>query len=146
VLRHAAHKHKFVIMETARKQASSGLRFWRRLVGAAAICAVVVQPLLFAFAGTQLAQASIIDDVSLSQLCLHQTDGNPAAPVDRHPAHDHCLLCFAGAFHLLGAPDSTTVSALRQEFQKLRQSAHPPGLISASQYSVASPRGPPLDA
>jgi hypothetical protein len=47
-------------------------RFWRRLVGAAAIYALIMQPLLLAVVGAQLANASAIDDFSLSQLCLHE--------------------------------------------------------------------------
>jgi len=133
-------------MGTARNQASSGLGFWRKLVSAVAIYALIMQPLLTAFVGTHLAQASALDDVALSQLCLHQTDGSPAVPADQHPAHNHCLLCFAGAFHLLDAPDPTTVSLVSPEMRKLRQSAHSLGPISTSQYSVARPRGPPFSA
>jgi len=108
-----------------------------------------MQPLLLGLVGTQLAQASAVDDFSLSQLCLHQTDGSPAAPADqeKHSGQDHCLLCFAGAFHVLDAPDPTTVSLVGPEMHKLRQSARPLGLAStASRYSVARPRGPPLSA
>jgi hypothetical protein len=140
---------KLVSMKTARNQASSGWSFWRRLVTAAAIYALVVQPLLLAIAGTQLAQASALDDVSLSQLCLHQADGSPAAPADqqqKHSADSHCLLCFAGAFHLLGVPDPTAVSLFGAEMRRLRQSERPFGLTASSRYSLACPRGPPLDA
>jgi hypothetical protein len=136
-------------MKTARNQASSGRSFWRRLITAAAIYALVVQPLLFAIAGTQLAEASALEDVSLSQLCLHQADGNPAAPADqqqKHSTDNHCMLCFAGAFHLLGAPDPTAVSLVGPEMHKLRQSARPFGLTASSRYSLACPRGPPLNA
>ena len=93
-------------------------RFWRRLVSAAAIYALVMQPLLLAVVGTQLANAAALNDFSLSQLCLHATDGSPVAPADqqKHPAHNHCLLCFAGAFHLLDAPRPVTVASVSEEF------------------------------
>ena len=136
-------------MGTGSNQASSKLPlFWRRLVSAAAIYALVMQSLLLAVAGTQLAQASALDDVSLSQLCLHNSDGNPVAPADqeKHPAQDHCLLCFAGAFHLLDAPRPVTVASVSQQFSKLRQSARPLLLASFSRYSAARPRGPPFSA
>ena len=136
-------------MGTGQNHANLGLkRLWRSLVSAAAIYALVMQPLLVAVVGTQLAQASALDELSLSQLCLHNTDGSPVAPADqqKHPAHNHCLLCFAGAFHLLDAPAPVTVSSVTPEFSKLRQSAHPLRLSWSSQYSVASPRGPPLSA
>jgi hypothetical protein len=148
-VRPGIRQYKLVTMRTARNQVTLGLAFWRRLVTAVAISALVMQPLLFAIAGTQLAQASALDDVSLSQLCLHQADGSPAAPADqqqKHSTDSHCLLCFAGAFHLLGASDPTAVSLVGPEMRKLRQSARPFGLTASSRYSLACPRGPPLNA
>jgi DUF2946 family protein len=132
-------------MRTASSQASSVLRFCRGLLGAAAIYALIMQPLLLA-AGSQLAQASAIDEIALTQLCLHQADNSPTAPAgqSKHPAHNHCLLCFTGAFHLLNAPDTTTVSAIDFEIRKLDRSTHPPRPAWSSKYSAARPRGPPL--
>jgi hypothetical protein len=120
--------------------------FWRRLVGALAIYALVMQPLLLTVAGSQLAQASVLDELTLSQLCLHEADGSPVAPADqqKHPAHQHCLQCFSGAFVLLGAPQSVTVAFADREFRKLRLSGRDLRLSPASRYSVARPRGPPL--
>jgi hypothetical protein len=136
-------------MGTGKNHAGWGLRrFWRRLVGAAAIYALVMQPLLLGVIGTQIANASAVEGFSLSQLCLHNPDGSPLAPADqtKHPAHNHCLLCFTGAFHLLDAAGQVTVSSASLEFSKVKQSAHPLRLSSFSRYSVASPRGPPLGA
>jgi hypothetical protein len=123
-------------------------RFWQRLVGAAAIYALIMQPLLLSLIGTQLAQASALDGYSLSQLCLHATDGSPLSPADqqKHPANHHCDLCFAGAFHLLDAPRPIAVQYVSFEIGEVRQSAHPLRLSSFAQYSVARPRGPPLSA
>ena len=138
-----------VSMQTGPNQASSKRRpFWRRLIGVIAIYALVMQPLLLTVAGSQLAQASVLDDVTFSQLCLHNADGSPVAPADqnKHPAHQHCLQCFSGAFVLLDAPQSVTVASIDREFSKLRQSGRALRLSSASRYSVARPRGPPLSA
>jgi hypothetical protein len=135
-------------MDIRQNRIGLGLRrFWRRLVGAAAIYALVMQPLLLAV-GPQLADASALDDLTLSQLCLHTTDGSPVAPADqtKYPAHNHCLRCFAGAFHLLDAPQPVTVSSVSLEFRKVQRSAPPLRLCSFSKYSVARPRGPPLSA
>jgi hypothetical protein len=123
-------------------------RFWQRLVGAAAIYALIMQPLLLSLISAQLANASTLDGLSLSQLCLHATDGSPLSPVDqqKHPADHHCDLCFAGAFHLLDAPRPVAVQYVRSEIGEVRQSAHPLRLSSFSRYSVARPRGPPLSA
>ena len=123
-------------------------RFWQRLVGAAAIYALIMQPLLLSFVSAQLAQASALDGFSLSQFCLHATDGSPLSPADphKHPADHHCDLCFAGAFHLLDAPRPIAVQYVSFEIGKVRQSPHPLRLSSFTRYSVARPRGPPLSA
>src|ERR1700722_265996 len=136
-------------MGAAQNYAVSGLRrFWRRLVGAAAIYALVAQPLLLAIGGTEPVNASAVDDLTWSQPCLHTTDGSPVAPLDqtKYPAHNRCLLCFDGAFHLLDAPQPAAVQPDGREFDRVRQSAHPLRLASIGRYSIARPRGPPHSA
>jgi hypothetical protein len=68
--------------------------FWRRLVGTALVYALIMQPLVLAITGAQLANASAIDP--LSQLCEHATDGAPLSPAGPHKpsADDHCVFCF----------------------------------------------------
>jgi hypothetical protein len=130
--------------------------FWRRLVGTALIYALIMQQLMLAVAGVQpgaassigasAIDASAINDISLSQLCLHATDGDPVSPTGehKHPADDHCASCFAGAFHLLDAPRPVIVRYVSSEIGKVRRSVHPIRLSSFLRYSVARPRGPPL--
>jgi hypothetical protein len=124
------------------------LTFWRQLVGVAAIYALAMQPLLLTVVGDQLAQAAAFDQVSFAQLCAHNADGKPVAPSDqrKHPAHQHCLQCFSGAFVLLDAPEPVTAESVDREFRTVSQSGIPLRLTSSSQYSVACPRGPPLSA
>jgi hypothetical protein len=106
-----------------------------------------MQPLLLTVAGGQLAQASALNQATFSELCQHNADGSPVAPADqKHPAQQHCLQCFSGAFVLLGAPQSVPVASADREFRKLRLSGRAPRVVSTSQYSVARPRGPPLSA
>jgi uncharacterized protein YjbI with pentapeptide repeats len=157
-------------MESAPKRSNRLLRLLRRLIGVAAIYALVAQPLLFALAGPQLAQASLAqaslaqaslaqaslaeasladaslaNDILLAQLCSHQADGGPTSPSDqqKHPSVDHCLLCFAGAFHLLDAPLPTTASFADPKIRKTRGTNGQLRLAAFSRYSIASPRGPP---
>ena len=135
------------VMGVEQNRAGMGPRLlWRRLVGTALIYALTMQPLLLAIVGAQLANASTIDDLALSQLCQHATDGSPPSPADqdRHPSDDHCATCFAAAFHLLDAPPTVTTQYARTETSTVRQSAHPLRLSSFSRYSAARPRGPPL--
>jgi hypothetical protein len=136
-------------MDIEQNRASMGPRlFWRRLVGTALIYALIMQPLLLTIVGAQLANASAIDDLSLSQLCQHATGGSPFSPDDqnKHSADDHCAFCFAAAFHLLDVPQPVTIQHVRSETGKVGQSAHPLRLSVFSRYSVARPRGPPLSA
>ena len=136
-------------MPTGPNHGCSKLRmFWRRLVGAVAIYALVMQPLLLTIAGGQLAQASVVDEVALAQLCQHNSDGSPTEPSnhEQHPADQHCLQCFTGAFHLFDAPEPAAVAFAGREFRKLRPAGQPLQLSSSSPYSIASPRGPPLSA
>ena len=123
-------------------------RFWQRLFGAAAIYALIMQPLLLSLISAQLANASTLDGFSLSQLCLHATDGSPISPADphKHPADHHCDLCFTGAFHLLDAPRPIVVRYVRSEIGEVRQLLQPQHLSASARYSVARPRGPPLSA
>ena len=110
-----------------------------------AVYALVMQPLLLTLAGSQLAQASVLDEVTYSQLCLHNADGSPVAPSDqeKHPAHQHCLQCFSGAF-VVGPPQPVAIASAEREFRKLQHSGRALRLPSSSQYSAARPRGPPL--
>jgi hypothetical protein len=120
--------------------------FWRRLVGAVAIYALVMQPLLLTVVGGQLAQAAALDEAAFAELCQHNADGSPVAPADqqKHPAHQHCLQCFSGAFVLHGAPQAVTIASVDREFRKQPLSGRALRLSSTSQYSAARPRGPPL--
>jgi hypothetical protein len=122
--------------------------FWRRLVGTALIYALIMQPLLLAIVSAQLANASSLDDLSLSQICRHETDGSPLSPADqhKHPACEHCAIRFAAAFHLLDAPPPVTIQLARSETSTIGQSGHSLRLSLFSRYSVARPRGPPLSA
>jgi hypothetical protein len=136
-------------MQIGANQASSRARpLWRRLVSALAIYALVLQPLLMAIEGSQLAQAAVLDDISLSQLCAHNSDSGPAAPSDqqKYPYHDRCIQCFAGAYHFLDAPEPVTVALTSQEFRKFDHPGLGFRLSSSSLYSVARPRGPPTIA
>jgi hypothetical protein len=123
-------------------------RFWQRLVGAAAIYALIMQPLLLSLIGAELANASTLDGFSLSQLCRHATDGNPISPADphKHPADHHCDLCFAGAFQLLDVPPPIAFPYVRSVIGEVRRSPHPLRLLTSARYSVARPRGPPFSA
>jgi hypothetical protein len=124
-------------------------RFWQRLVGAAAIYALILQPLLLSLSDAQLANSSTLDGFSLSQVCQHAADGSPISPADpqKDPADHHCDLCFARAFHLLDAPRSLiNAEYVSLEIRKVLQLAHPLRLSSFARYSVARPRGPPFCA
>ena len=134
-------------MERRSNQAQSKRPFWHRLVGVVAIYALVMQPLLLTMLGSQLVQAAALDQVNYGQLCEHNADGSPVTPSDQQqaPAHQHCLQCFSGAFHLFDTPQVVTVVTADQRFRTVRHQHRALKLV-ASNYSAASPRGPPLSA
>ena len=137
------------VMGVEQNRASVGRQlFWRRLVGTALIYALILQPLLLTILGAQSANASAVDDLSLSQLCQHATDGSPLSPADqhKHPADNHCVFCFAAAFHSAVAPRPVTIQPVRSATGKVGPSARPLRLSLLSRYSAARPRGPPLSA
>jgi hypothetical protein len=134
-------------MPNASNQASWRLRpFWRKLLSVIAVYALVMQPLLLTAGENLSVQGSLLDEISLSQICQHNADGSPVAPTDReqHPAHQHCLQCFSGAFVLLDAPQFSTFTPADRPSRKLRRPVHELRLSLASRYSAARPRGPPF--
>jgi hypothetical protein len=121
--------------------------FWRRLVSAVAIYALALQPLLLAIAGTQSAQAAALGEITLSQLCLHDSDGSPVSPSDQqqYPTDHRCVQCLGSAVYFIDAPHVVTVAPIDHQFRKLRHAGLGLRLSSSSQYSIACPRGPPLN-
>jgi hypothetical protein len=121
-------------------------RLWRPFIGIAVAYAVAAQSLLIVLGGfSALAQTDTA--APAFELCHHDTGGpSLPAPIPGHPGCSHCIFCFAGSHHaVMGSPPSlfkrlavvvieTTVVVDRRDLPDL------------SAHSIASPRGPPLQA
>ena len=80
---------------------------WRPLIGVIVAYAVAAQALLIALGGFSL-PASAGDAAPGFELCLHDTEGAPAAPagIPDQSGCNHCIFCFAGAHHALAPAPS----------------------------------------
>ena len=122
-------------------------RFLRPFIGIVVAYAVGAQSLLIALGGLSL-PANVGGDAPAFELCLHDAQDAPELPAGNpdHSSCTHCILCFAGSHHAV-------IGAARVAFHRVHietidaprvaDRQHLPGLPA---YSIASPRGPPLDA
>jgi Protein of unknown function (DUF2946) len=120
--------------------------FWRRLVAVVLVHAVAVQALLIVLGGFSLA-ANADQNSPAFELCSHDANGatSPAKLPD-HSGFTHCTFCFAGAHHaVIGTASSPfhRVNLAMVVVPWLGDSSSPRRL---TRYTIASPRGPPLDA
>jgi hypothetical protein len=122
-------------------------RFWRPLTGVVVAYAVAAQSLLIVLGGFAL-PAQAHDAVPAFSLCLHGSQGASELPAGTpgHSGCTHCIFCFAGSHHaVIGAAPAV----FRRVDIKIAVAASVatewPRPIAPA-YSIASPRGPPLDA
>jgi hypothetical protein len=121
-------------------------RLWRPFIGIVVAYAVAAQSLLIVLGGfSSLAQADTA--APAFEICHHE-GGVPGLPanVPDHPGCNHCIFCFAGSHHaLMGSPPAlfTRLDVAVIEIAVAVDKHHLPRL---SAHSIASPRGPPLQA
>jgi hypothetical protein len=122
-------------------------RFWCRLVAVVLAHAVAVQALLVALGGFSLA-ANADPKVPAFELCSHDANGATQSPakLPDQSGCTHCIFCFAGAHHAV-------IGAARAVFHRVYVAtvvvpwlADTLGVRRVTRYTIANPRGPPLDA
>jgi hypothetical protein len=124
--------------------AATGL--WQRLINVAVGYVLVTQTIFVGLAGAELIAGAADRGVPVFELCLNGGHHGPALPTDapRHDGHDHCALCFAGAYQALAAPvESPNQRVLVEGAPAWRPPAGWPSPRSR-QFAIARPRGPPL--
>ena len=128
-------------------------RFWRSMVGLVAAYALAFQGILIGFSGAQLAATPYDHAAAGFELCLtgahdgiQDDSGSPAAPA--MPQHlDHCTFCFAGVHHCaLDAASQSHAGYVAFGPGSALAGATRSRPSSASDYSIARPRGPPVSA
>ena len=120
--------------------------FWRRLIAVVLAHAVAVQALLIALGGFSLA-ASADQSKPAFELCSH--DANGATSPNKLPDHSgctHCTFCFAGAHHAVIGTAPSPFHRVNLAVVVVPRLGDSSGLRRLTRYTIASPRGPPLDA
>jgi len=128
------------------RQGKSPRHCWRPFIGIVVAYAVAAQSLLIVLGGfSALARADIA--APAFELCRHDAGGTGLpADVPGHPGCSHCIFCFAGSHHaVMGSPPSLfkRLAAVVIEATFVVDRRDLPHL---SAHSIASPRGPPLQA
>jgi hypothetical protein len=122
-------------------------RFLRPLIGIVVAYAVAAQSLLIALGGFSL-PANVGDDAPAFELCLHDAQDVPELPAGNpdHTTCTHCILCFAGSHHAAIGAAPVAFHRVHVETMDAPRVAVRQHLPRLPAYSIASPRGPPLDA
>jgi hypothetical protein len=126
-------------------------RFWRALISVVVAYAVAAQSLLIVLGGFALA-AQANDATPAFELCLHDTQedakGAPQLPAGKsdHSGCTHCIFCFAGSHHAVIGASPALFHRLDIEFLVVEPVANERPRPRTPAYSIANPRGPPLDA
>jgi hypothetical protein len=121
--------------------------FWRPLIVVVVAYSVAVQSLLIALGGfSPLAQAR--DSGPAFELCQHDGQGATELPSgnSNHAGSTHCIFCFAGSHHATIVAPHGIFHRVYVENVDAPRVADRQRLPRLSAYSIASPRGPPLDA
>jgi hypothetical protein len=126
---------------------SIGARFWRTLLSVVVAYSVAVQSLLIAVAGFSL-PADAGQNAPAFELCLHDTDGAPQAPAGNpdHSGCTHCIFCFAGAHHAVIGAAPAVFHRVYVAVAVVPWLGDASGIRRITRYTIANPRGPPLDA
>ena len=121
-------------------------RFLRPLIGVVVAYAVAAQSLLIALGGFSL-RANVGDDTPF-ELCLHDAQDAPELPAGNpdHTSSTHCIFCFVGSHHAAIVAPRGVFQCVYVENVEAPRAADRQRLRRLSAYSIASPRGPPLDA
>jgi len=120
-------------------------RLGRPLLGIVVAYAVAAQSLLVALGGFALA-APADTGAPAFELCLHDGQAGPGSSdgVPNHPGCTHCVFCFAGSHHALAAAPPALFHRVNVEIVDIPWVSDQHALPHPSDYSIASPRGPPL--
>ena len=121
--------------------------FWRRLIAVVLAHAVAAQALLIALGGFPLA-ANADQSSSAFELCSHDANGATQSPakIPGQSGCAHCIFCLAGAHHAVIGAAAAVSHRVNVAIVVVRQPAEAPGLRRLTRYTIANPRGPPLDA
>ena len=116
---------------------------WRQLLSCALIYALVLQGIVFALGGVQLAAASA-DPAPAIEICLHDPADGAGLPDGGADSKVHCPFCLAAAHQAIATPGESS-EPIRTDGATMEWPACPAAATSA-RFSSHRPRGPPLGA
>jgi len=119
-------------------------RLWRPLIGLVLAYAIAAQSFLLAFGGFVMTTPADTGAPAF-ELCFHNAQAAPASSdgVPSHPGCTHCIFCFAGSHHAVAAAPSALFHRVNVEIVDIPWVSNQHALPRLSDYSIASPRGPP---
>ena len=121
--------------------------FWRWLIAVVLTHAVAAQLLLVVLGGFSLA-SNAEQSAPAFELCSHDANGATQSPtkIPDQSGCTHCIFCFAGAHHAVIGTAPTFFRRVNVAMVMLPWLGDSSGLRPPARYTIASPRGPPLDA
>ena len=124
----------------------TGERFWRSLLSVVVAYAVAIQSLLIAVGGFSL-PADAGQNTPAFELCLHDAAGEPALPASNpdQSGCTHCIFCFAGAHHAVIGTAPAVFHRVNVAMVVVAWPGDSSGPRRLARYTIASPRGPPLN-
>jgi hypothetical protein len=122
-------------------------RFLGPLIGVIVAYAVAAQSLLIALGGFSV-PAHVGDDAPAFELCLHDAQDARELPAGNpdHTNCTHCIFCFAGSHHAAIGTAANAFHHVHVETVDAPRVGERQHLSRLRGYSIANPRGPPLDA
>ena len=122
-------------------------RFLRPLISIVVAYAVAAQGLLIALGGFSL-PANVGGDTPTFELCLHDAQDALELPAGNpdHTNYTHCILCLAGSHHAAIEAAPVAFHRVHVETVDAPRVGERHHLPRPPAYSIAIPRGPPLDA
>ena len=119
-------------------------RLWRPFLGVVVAYAIAIQSLLIVLGG--FAPAAQIDTaVTGLELCHQDAQAPVEVPAKNpDPGCAHCIFCFAGAHHAVIGTAPAIFHRVNVAMVVVPWFGDRSGLRRLTRYTIASPRGPPL--
>jgi hypothetical protein len=118
---------------------------WRQLLSCALVYALVLQGMLFALGGAQLAAAVSTAPSPAIEVCLHDPADAAGLPDGHANGKVHCPFCLAATHQAMAAPCGWSASIIRTVIATALQ-PDVFGAPCATHPNSHRPRGPPLGA
>jgi hypothetical protein len=118
---------------------------WRQLLSCALAYALVLQGILFALGGAQLAAAASAEAAPSIEICLHDPADAAGLPDSHADSKAHCPFCLTAAHQAIATPCGCSAPIIRSPSATMLWPASV-GTATSTRFLSHPPRGPPLGA